>query len=184
MNSVRERVLRENVTRLASAIAPTPVLRMPAVPVTREASPALLLFVDGDSITAHANHLVDRLLVVRLAVVARGADAFDVADQALVAAHAAMLADPNLGGLAIAVREIDCEWEFDDADAGAVALPARYEIRYRKVSKDRKLIFVEYTYSASYRIPGLKTEEWRHPVTDNRLELVPYQDEYRIVAGM
>ena len=49
-----------------------------------------------------------------------------VADQALVAAHAAMLADPNLGGLAIAVREIDCEWEFDDADAGAVALPARY----------------------------------------------------------
>ena len=54
-----------------------------------------------------------------------------VADQALVAAHAAMLADPNLGGLAIAVREIDCEWESDDADAGAVALPARYEIRYR-----------------------------------------------------
>ena len=51
MNSVRERVLREIVTRLASAIAPTPVLRMPAVPVTREASPALLLFVDGDSIT-------------------------------------------------------------------------------------------------------------------------------------
>jgi len=131
MNSVRERVLREIVTRLASAIAPTPVLRMPAVPVTREASPALLLFVDGDSITAHANHLVDRLLIVRLAVVARGADAFDAADLALVAAHAAMLADPNLGGLAIAVREIDCEWEFDDADAGAVALPARYEIRYR-----------------------------------------------------
>ncbi|HGM5016752.1 TPA: Bro-N domain-containing protein [Pseudomonas aeruginosa] len=98
---------------------------------TREASPALLLFVDGDSITAHANHLVDRLLIVRLAVVARGVDAFDVADQALVAAHAALLADPNLGGLAIAVREIDCEWEFDDADAGAAALPARYEIRYR-----------------------------------------------------
>ena len=57
MNSIRERVLREIVTRLASAIAPTPVLRMPAVPVTREASPALLIFVDGDSITAHANHL-------------------------------------------------------------------------------------------------------------------------------
>lgn len=68
--------------------------------------------------------------------------------------------------------------KFQDATA------IRYEIRYRKVSKDRKLIFVEYTYSASYRIPGLKTEEWRHPVTDNRLELVPYQDEYRIVAGM
>ena len=131
MNSVRERILREIIARLSSAIAPFPVLRMPGVPITREASPALLLFIDGDSITAHANHLVDRLLIVRLALVARGANAFDVADQALVAAHAAMIAAPNLSGLAIAVREIDCEWEFDDADAGAVALPARYEIRYR-----------------------------------------------------
>ena len=41
------------------------------------------------------------------------------------------MADPNLGGLAIAVREIDAEWEAEDADAGAVLLPARYEIRYR-----------------------------------------------------
>ena len=136
MNSVRERILREVVARLSAALAPVPVLRMPVAPVTREAGPALLLFVDGDSITAHANHLVDRLLIIRLAVVAHGADAFDVADRALVAAHAAMLADPNWGGMAIAVREIDCEWEVDDADAGAVALPARYEIRYRTHTLD------------------------------------------------
>ncbi len=136
MNSVRERILQEVVTRLSSALAPIPVLRMPAAPITREASPALLLFVDGDTITAHANHLVDRILILRLTVVARGADAFNVADTVLVAAHAALLADPNWGGLAIAVREIDCEWEVDDADAGAVALPARYEIRYRTHALD------------------------------------------------
>ena len=131
MNSIRERILRAVVTRMATAISPVPVLRMPSIPVTREASPALLLFVEGDSITAHANHLVDRLLMLRLAVVARGADAFDLADRTLVAAHAALLADPNLGGLAIAVREVDCEWEAEDADAGAIAMPARYEVRYR-----------------------------------------------------
>lgn len=68
--------------------------------------------------------------------------------------------------------------KFQDATA------IRYEIRYRRVAKDRDLIFVEYTYSASYRIPGVKGEEWRHRVEDNRLELIPYQDEYRIVAGM
>lgn len=131
MPSIRERLLRAIVTRLSTAIAPIPVLRQPTVPLTREASPALLLFVDGDSITARANHLVDRLLIVRLAVVARGAEAFEVADQLLVAAHAALLADPNLGGFALAVREIDAEWEAEGADAGAVLLPARYEIRYR-----------------------------------------------------
>ena len=72
----------------------------------------------------------------RLVALARGADAFDAADRLIVAAHAAVLADPNLGGLALAVRELDCEWEADDLDAGTVMLPARYEIRYRTVLTD------------------------------------------------
>ena len=131
MNSIRELLLREVLTRLSVAVAPVPVLRHPTVPVTREASPALLMFAEGDSITAHANSLVDRMLILRLTVVARGDDGFNQADRTLVAAHAALLADPNLGGLAIAVREIDCEWDAEDADAGAVSLPARYEVRYR-----------------------------------------------------
>jgi hypothetical protein len=60
----------------------------------------------------------------------------------------------------------------------------RYEMRYRRVARDKDLFYVEYTYSASYRIPGPKGDEWRRKVDDNRLELVPYQDEFRIVAGM
>lgn len=60
----------------------------------------------------------------------------------------------------------------------------RYEIRYRRVSQDGDLIYVDYTYSASYRIPGPKGEQWRRKVEENRLELVAYQDDYRIVAGM
>ena len=68
--------------------------------------------------------------------------------------------------------------KFQDASA------IRYEIRYRRVSKEKDLVYVDYTFSASYRIPGPKGEEWRRKVDDNRLELVPFQDEFRIVAGM
>ena len=136
MNSIRERILREVVARLTAGVAPTPVLRFPTVPVAREASPALLLFAEGDSISAHANNLVDRLLMLRLVAVARGDDAFDQADLAVVAAHAVLMSDTNLGGLALALREVDCEWDTEDADAGAVALPARYEIRYRTHALD------------------------------------------------
>jgi hypothetical protein len=68
--------------------------------------------------------------------------------------------------------------KFQDARA------IRYEIRYRRVVHEQDLIFVDYTYSASYRIPGVKGEEWRHQVEDNRLEIVPFQDDFRIVAGM
>jgi hypothetical protein len=68
--------------------------------------------------------------------------------------------------------------KFQDAEA------IRYEIRYRRVVKDNDVFYVDYTYTASYRIPGSKTEEWRHRVEDNRLEIVPFQDDYRIIAGM
>jgi hypothetical protein len=68
--------------------------------------------------------------------------------------------------------------KFQDATA------IRYEMRYRRIAKEKDLIYIDYTYSASYRIPGPKGDEWRRKVEDNRLELVPYQDEFRIVAGM
>jgi hypothetical protein len=52
------------------------------------------------------------------------------------------------------------------------------------VVKEGDVFYVDYTFSASYRIPGIKAEEWRHRVADNRLEIVPFQDDFRITAGM
>ena len=52
------------------------------------------------------------------------------------AAHAALMADGNFGGLALGIREQECEWEVEDADAVAVALPARYRITYRTLAND------------------------------------------------
>ena len=61
----------------------------------------------------------------------------------------------------------------------------RYEIKYRRVTfNENKYIYVDYTYAASYRLPGVKQEEWRHTVADNRLELVPDGDTYKILGGM
>ncbi len=62
----------------------------------------------------------------------------------------------------------------------------RYEIRYRRVEKgEQNRVNVIFTYSASYKIPGLKQEdEWRHTVAENRLELVPEGKSFKIVAGM
>lgn len=62
----------------------------------------------------------------------------------------------------------------------------RYEIRYRRISRGKQgRINVDYTYSASYKIPGLKGEEWRNTVAENRLELVEDgADGFKIVAGM
>lgn len=135
-SSVRERLVRAVVARIGSAIAPTPLHRQPTVPLPREASPALLLFIEGDQVLAQANDRLDRALTLRLVALAREDDAFDVADALIVAAHGALMAEPSLGGLALGVREIDCEWDTEDADSQALAVPARYEIRYRTLASD------------------------------------------------
>lgn len=68
--------------------------------------------------------------------------------------------------------------EFQDVKA------IRYEIRYRRIVREDDVIYVDYTYSASYRIPSGKGDEWRRKVEENRLEIVPHQDKFLIVAGM
>jgi hypothetical protein len=69
--------------------------------------------------------------------------------------------------------------KFSDATA------IRYEIRYRRVGKGRKdTMYVDYTYSASYKLPTAEGDVWRRTVADNRLELVPKGDGFQILTGM
>ena len=61
----------------------------------------------------------------------------------------------------------------------------RYEIRYRRVNLGRNdEVLVEYTYSASYKLKTEQGDVWRRRVSDNRLELLPEGDTFRILAGM
>lgn len=61
----------------------------------------------------------------------------------------------------------------------------RYEIRYRRIQPgDAGRVYVLYTYTSSYKVPGIKQDEWRHTVAENRLELEHDGKAYKILAGM
>lgn len=61
----------------------------------------------------------------------------------------------------------------------------RYEIHYRRVSEGRKdTVLVDYTYSASYKVPTSHGDVWRRRVADNRLQLTREGEGFRILAGM
>ena len=61
----------------------------------------------------------------------------------------------------------------------------RYEIRYRRVTfTPTNHIYVDYTYAAAWKLPGVKTDEWHHKVADNRLDLVRDGESYKILGGM
>ncbi|NJD63899.1 MAG: hypothetical protein FIB00_01415 [Chloroflexi bacterium] len=140
-NSIREQILLAALEALrpaAESLGAT-VHRSLAVAVTREQCPALVVFPESEAITERANDRVTREITVRVVALARAVppDAPETqADEILTAAHAALMADGNLGGLALGIREQDCEWEVEDADAVAAAIPARYRITYRTLAND------------------------------------------------
>jgi hypothetical protein len=140
-NSIRERIL---LAVLAAVRIPlnelgATVHRSPTVALTREQCPALVVFPESESITERANDRVTRDLTIRIMALARAvppAVPETEADRLLTAAHAALMADVNLGGLALGLKELECEWEVEDADAVAAAIPARYRITYRTLAAD------------------------------------------------
>ncbi len=139
--SIREQILlalMAAVRPAAEALGAT-VHRSPTVAIAREQCPALVVFPEGEAITERANDRVTRELTVRLVVLARAVPPLapeTEADRLLTAAHAALMADTNLGGLALGIRELECEWELEDADAVAAAIPARYGVTYRTLARD------------------------------------------------
>jgi hypothetical protein len=71
------------------------------------------------------------------------------------------------------------------ANRFAAATGIRYEIRYRRIRRDKQgYVLVDYTYSGSYRVPTSEGEKWSSTVEENRLELEPHGESFRVVAGM
>ncbi len=61
----------------------------------------------------------------------------------------------------------------------------RYEIRYRRVTfANNNHVYVDFTYAAAWKVPGVKADEWHHEVADNRLDLVRDAESFKIIAGM
>ncbi len=139
--SIRERILQAIVavlTPVATEQAAT-VWRTPSVAITRDQCPALVVFPESESLAERANDRVTRELTVRITAIARAVPPVlpeTVADALLCAAHAALMVDTNLAGFALGMREVESEWEVDDADGVACSASARYQITYRTLIAD------------------------------------------------
>ena len=139
--SIRERILLAVLAAVRPAVEGlgATLHRSPTVALGREHCPALVVFPESEAITERANDCVTRELTVRLLALARAVPPESPeteADRLLTAAHRALIADGNLGGLALGIREQECEWEVEDADATAAAIPARYRITYRTLANE------------------------------------------------
>ena len=135
--SRREQIVREILARIAAAVSPVAVLRQPTAAIPREQSPALVLRIESDAPIKRINELMEREFVLRLIGHARDpVDGYAVADDLVCRAHTALLSEASLGGLALGVTEIEADYQAEDADVEAVAIPATYRITYRTLVSD------------------------------------------------
>lgn len=140
-NSIRERILQavmETIRPAAEGSGAT-LHRSPTVAISRELSPALVMFPEREAITNRANDRVTRELTIRLVALVRAVPPLvpeTEADQLFTAAHKALVADGNFDGLALGIREEESEWEIEDADAVVAAISGRYLITYRTFARD------------------------------------------------
>lgn len=135
--SRREQIVREILARLAVAVSPIAVLRQPTLAIPREHTPTMVVTVESDVPVKRANDRMERELVVRLVALARDpVDGFAVADDLVCRAHTALMNDPTLGELSLGIAEMEADWQAEDADIEAVAIPATYRITYRTLVTD------------------------------------------------
>lgn len=137
MISRRELLIRAVMASCQAAVTPTAVLRQPTIAIPREQTPVLLVSVLSDAPVTRSNDLMERELVVRLTSYVRDpTDGYAVADDLLCKAHLALLADHTLGGLALSLAELEADYQSEDADVEAIAIPAIYRITYRTLVSD------------------------------------------------
>lgn len=137
MISRRELLSRAVMGCCQAAVTPATVLRQPTTAIARDQTPALVLTIVSDAPVQRSNDRMERELVVRLTSYARDpTDGYAVADDLLCKAHLALLADSTLGGLALSLAEMEADYQAEDADVEAIAIPAIYRITYRTLVSD------------------------------------------------
>jgi hypothetical protein len=76
-----------------------------------------------------------------------------------------------------ALRDRFQRWEGDVIDI-------RYEMRYRRITFEPDRVFVDFTYTGSFKVRDVEGERWSRRLADNRIEIVREDDEFRIISGL
>jgi hypothetical protein len=133
MATKRELILEAIKTALtSSATLGATVYRSRVTPLARGESPAVIVEPVRNDVEQNTSlPTLDHSMQVRVAVIVRGEIPDQLADPVIDAAHAAIMADLTLGGLAIDVQPGETEFTMQDADQPVGVIFSIYIVRYR-----------------------------------------------------
>ena len=132
MTTKRETILQAIVTLLAGIPGSTGVYRSREDAMTREESPAIVVRPENEEVEENAIGMIDARLTVVIDVYARGPAPDSIADAIVEIAHARLMANSTLGGLAIDITEDGTTFDAEGADQDAGFTSPRYIVWHRR----------------------------------------------------
>lgn len=142
--SVREQILQALANSLSAATGVPAFVRSRLAPVARQEGTFVTLAPVRDEVTYRGPAFTRHVLLVQITITAReglGADGAAVivpdqqCDDIVAAVHAAISADPTLGGLAALNISLVTSFTFTLADANAVVCESLYKVSYATVTR-------------------------------------------------
>ncbi len=137
MASKRELIVRA----IMDALSPLPgvggrIFRSQADPNPREMAPYIAVQWTNEQSAPDAVQLMGRVLNVEVSVYTRGDVPDSLADDIIVSAHALIMADPSLGGLAMDTMLEEASSEIIAADFPAAKVTQNYSVKFRHRYED------------------------------------------------
>ena len=137
MDSKREQILAAITTSLAGTSGVgTRIYRSRVEAFARNEAPAIVVEGGRETATVISNCKLDWTLDVLVAIYARGAVPDQLADPVRVSAHAKLMADRTIGGLAMDIVPTSVDPQLEAADQPALWMVCTYQVRYRTAATD------------------------------------------------
>lgn len=129
--SIREQIIQALATSVASLPGVTGVYRSRVEAYSRSESPALTIEAGQAIPTIHALCKIDWSMDLLVSAYTRGAVPDTAADAVLTAAHALLMADRTVGGLAVNLSPGPVTTDLERADEASCWMTAVFSVTYR-----------------------------------------------------
>ena len=137
MSSKREQILAAITTSLAGTSGVgTRIYRSRVEAFARNEAPAIVVEGGRETAATYSTCKLDWSMDVLVAIYARGNIPDQLADPVRVSAHAKLMADRSIGGLAIDIVPTSVDPQLESADQPALWMVCTYQVRYRTAAND------------------------------------------------
>jgi hypothetical protein len=137
VSSKREQILAAITSNLAGTTGVgSRIYRSRVEAFARNEAPAIVVEGGRENGSTYSTCKLDWSMDVLVAIYARGNIPDQLADPVRVSAHAKLMADRSIGGLAIDIVPTSVDPQLESADQPALWMVCAYQVRYRTAAND------------------------------------------------